>query len=120
MGLLLFVLLIGLVTAPIASAQEPEQERLALRGIKGLRVEVEKLHETSTAAGLDAARIKNDIELQLRRRRVPVQPSTQVSEAPYLYLRVTTRKGAGYTFVIELLLRDHVRLVRDSTISTRA
>ena len=113
--------LLWLVVATTAVAQEPDNERAPLRGIRELRVVVERLHASSTAAGLNASQLQTDIERHLRDRGVPIVPSAPF-ESPYLYLRVTTRKGpgSGYPFSIELLVRDLVHPVRDATITTRA
>jgi hypothetical protein len=121
MGRLPLITLLWLLVATTTAAQERDNERAPLRGIRELRVVVEQLHASSTAAGLNASQLQTDVERQLRDRGIPVARS-EPSEAPYLYLRVTTRKGpgTGYPFSIELLVRDLVQLVRDPTITTRA
>lgn len=120
---LILTSLFSLLVVSIAVAQVPDQERQQpLRGIREIRVVVESLHPSSTAAGLVVSQIQAEAELQLRKRGVPVMRSTSSTESPYLYLRVTTRKDSsgGYPYNVELLLRDMVRLVRDNTIATRA
>jgi hypothetical protein len=121
MRLLGLISLVWLAVATTTVAQELGDEPAPLRGIRELRVVVERLHASSTAAGLDASQLQADVERQLRERGIPVVPSAP-AESPYLYLRVTTRRGpgTGYPFVIDLLVRDLVHLLRDPTITTRA
>jgi hypothetical protein len=117
-----WALLSAVLTALPAAAQDTEQERRPLRGMREIRVVVESLHPSGLAVGLVASQLQTSVEVQLRKHGVPVAASSAPGESGYLYLKVITRQvpEGGFPFNIDLQLRDLVYLVREPAVTTRA
>lgn len=88
-----------------------------LMGLKGVAVVVEDLREDAVKDGLDAAQLKTEAELRLRKAGVTVFEGPDSSDnitGAYLYINVTTLKDKNlYAFSIRAALSERVRLSRD-------
>jgi hypothetical protein len=99
-----------------AFAQIKEEEREVLRGLEGVRVEVERLKPEIERDGLYIDTLQGDVELKLRIAGIKVlseEEGPQAPGAPYLFLVVDARKHRkGYIYKIELSLKEIVTSVR--------
>ncbi len=102
-----------------ALGQELNLERAPLKGLKKFHVTIENLDSESQGAGLSADQLKTDVELRLRRSRVPVKDSSLAS----LYVNVNPLRlsvGNVWACAIHVGLRDSVTLDRDKSIGCLA
>ena len=91
-------------------------ERSTLRGIKAIKVVVEKIDADAERDGLVGSQLQSDIELRLRQAGIPVD-----NHAPeFLYIVVNTIKDDLnlYGFSIRVEFRRPVHLGRDLSITT--
>jgi hypothetical protein len=111
-----------LVLSTCALAQDAHDEAVkSLRGLSGVHVEVEDLHDNARAVGLTEDKIRADVELSLRRAGVTVLSRDEAlnqSGAPYLYVNVNTvPKGRSYGFSMSVEFVQVIKLDRDPSIS---
>lgn len=94
-------------------------EKAALRGLDGVTVLVETLHDDSKSGGLKEENLQVDAELMLRTSGVPVFPNTEENTGkPYLYIRVSGMRLENtltFSYGYEVSLKQRVRLARDTT-----
>jgi hypothetical protein len=95
-------------------ADDTDITRESLRGLKEMGVVIENLNPKTEKDGLTRKQIRTDIELKMREAGIKV--SMQYN--PWLYLRPTIlkRNVEGYSFFIDIEVKQNVRLERDPNI----
>jgi hypothetical protein len=98
------------------------QERATLKGISGVTVVIENLHQETEQAGLRRNQLQNDVELRLRKAGIPVSTSAMVFALIGVgVVKVETTSGAlGYAYTIEVGIHQMVYLYRDTNITALA
>jgi hypothetical protein len=123
--MLIPVLLICLDT--VVFAQDDEDTRRTLRGLKGIFLYVEPLDPEIEKMGLTRNQIQMDTESKLKLAGINVQPGEEFAKSsgyPYLYVNVNMSmlktQITRYLYYIRIELNQEVTLVRtpDTKVST--
>lgn len=123
-GWMIVLLFLSAIHSPVR-AQDEEQTRATLKGLRGVHVYVEELRPEIEAEGLTRMGLKEDAEQELRSGGVPVLAEHAKAEgAPYLYIylhvfRLPTQTRR-YLFYIRVELNQQVMLERDPKIRSPA
>lgn len=123
-----WILAIGLwaVSSTTISAQDLQQERPSLRGLKALGIRVEKLDPVLVRNGVSESDIRKDAELKLRLAGISVLTIAETARrpgGPYLYIRITSTSNSSVGMTangIDVAIIQDVALVRDPTIALPA
>ncbi len=118
----LFTLLLVLLTGSNAAA-DIEYERETLRGLRGIRVVVERLPPEAERDGLTRSTIQTDVELKLRQAGIPLlSRADRPPGSPYLYVNVNTYQSRVglYAFSVQAGLVQFVILERNRNITSQA
>jgi hypothetical protein len=90
------VIALSLALAAALASAETQIEIASLAGLPGVEVVIEKIPTSIRKTGLEAERIKADIEQRLRSRGVPVVPESSALDGnPSLHLRVRALSAEG-------------------------
>jgi hypothetical protein len=101
------------------AAADSEAERRTLAGLPGIYVHIAPTEEPLVKAGIDAASLRTEVELQLRMAGVPLltqEQSLHTPGIPWLYLSASSVKSSqerAYGWSMRLQLRQRVCLERD-------
>ena len=98
-----------------AADEDPLMEAFALRGLKGVAVYV-SLSKGAQDAGFSFDELKDLVELQLRKARIPVVPREKaVLATPCLQLDVNvfSPDGISFFFTIDVYLTELVKVERN-------
>ena len=114
-GRLILTLALLLLTVPV-SARDTTWGRGILQGITELGVVIEAVDPGAKRDGLERSQVYTQIALRLRRSGIQVVPLS--STAPFLYVRINTRKVedrpvCSYVVRADLISRQGVPLIRD-------
>jgi hypothetical protein len=113
-------LLLLISTATALGQARLDLNRAPLKGLKKFHVLIESFDAESQSAGLSTEQLRTDVELRLRRSRVPVQDSGYDA---YLYVNVNPLRlsvGNAWAYAIHVGFRDSVTLDRDKSIGCLA
>jgi hypothetical protein len=103
-----------LVVSPLAAQEAPKP---SLKGLAAVKLNI-SISNSLVEAGVNGARLRSQVELQMRRAGLQVDPS--LSE-PNLYLEITGVRGPGtsnYACFVSLSLSEAVKMTRnDETIT---
>ena len=95
-----------LAIASRTAGQDVDAERESLRGLDGLRVQVEDLTDKAREGGLTEAALHTYLEMRLRQARIPILPKDEGGQSrAYLYLEVRAipvRARGGWTYRLDL------------------
>lgn len=93
--------------------------RSTLKGLKHFNVVIEDLEPAAEQAGLSRDRLKTDVELRLRRARLPVAEGHQDA---FLYVHISVERTAtnGLAYCVRVSLAENAVLARDKAIFTLA
>ena len=91
-------------------------ERVSLRGLTAVQVVVEDLAADITQDGLNREHIKTDVEQQLQRAAIVVQP--QAENALYIHLGTVKNEDGSYSYGLSLQLLQLVLLLRNPGLVT--
>ena len=111
------------LSVPPAFAGDSELERTSLRGLKGIKILVEKMPPQLENDGLNRKKLIVDIESRLKKAGIEVFNEEEVKKIPglpYLYLNVNAVKNPRdkqYSYNIVIELKQVVLLRRNPTIS---
>jgi hypothetical protein len=121
----IFVLLICLNT--VVFAQDDEDTRRTLRGLKEIFLYVEPLDPQLEKMGLTRNQIQMDTESKLKLAGINVQPGEEFAKSsghPYLYVNVNISmlktQITRYLFYIRIELNQEVALVRTPDVKVSA
>jgi hypothetical protein len=105
--------------APIAHADDDENTRPSLRGLKGVAVIIEDLKPEIEQNGLTVSAIRTDVELKLRQVGIPIIGLVNTPGKPFLHISVDVLRSERPTwpYVITVELRQMIFLTRDPSIS---
>jgi hypothetical protein len=107
----------------VANGESPAYMRVTLRGIKAVDVQVAPIEPEIENLGLRRDQIQTDVELELRRNRIPIaRDSSGATGHLYLVmncLELSVPKGILACSVLLELIQD-VRLMRDPSITALA
>ena len=115
--LLLIPLLFAALT--LSLADDRPQDRATLRGIRDIRVRVERLQPDIEGHGLTRDELQTDVELRLRRNRVRVAEGASA----YLYVNLNTLRDSQLPLVFfstMVSLNQPVTLARDPSVKAIA
>ncbi len=106
---------------PAVTAQTDSQSsRQSLRDLTGVFVLVDKLLPDAEQDGLSSSQIQTDVEQRLKTAGIKVLTMEEMLKAPgmpTLYVDVNTLKRQdAYSYSIEVILQQNVRLERDSRV----
>ncbi len=110
---------------PVGALRPGETEtRASMRGLKGVKVVVESIHEDAKAL-LTERQLQDSIETQLKEKSIALLNEADWKNspgAPTLYLNLSILKSSNgqYAYTITLQLIQNVLLDRDRSFSTRA
>jgi hypothetical protein len=125
MSLVLAVLYL-LVLIDVGIASDTESNRASLKGIKGVRVSIERLEHEVKEVGLTEDMILTDVELRLRKAGIRVftkEESDKIPGTPFLNVSINTMENKvlnAHLTCINVKLYQEVYLVRDVSIKTTA
>ncbi|MFN7947020.1 MAG: hypothetical protein U0Z53_16840 [Blastocatellia bacterium] len=121
------VLCLTIVLALPVAAQQTDDQKKALKGLKNVFVLVEGLSPDAEQDGLTAAILKTDVELRLRKagiRVLSLDGWAKTPGVPILYVNVALQKNkAGFyacalnLFLIEKVLLERDLMQRDTTVN---
>ncbi len=98
---------------------DSKSSRLSLQGLTGVYVLVDKPHPDAEQDGLSSSQIQTDVELRLRTAGIKVLTMEEMLKAPgmpTLYVYVSTlKRQESYSYSVEVILQQNVRLDRDPT-----
>src|SRR3954471_3360077 len=108
------ILTIWLCPGEAGAQQFIQTGRDTLRGLPGLEVIVEPLAPELLPGGISAAKIRANIEMQLRAAGITVYGSQALNESaakPYLYVQVNglPLQRQGYALAIQVQVRQTLR-----------
>jgi hypothetical protein len=112
------VLLVGPVRA-----EDDEPSRATLRGLKGVRIEIEEPSPELADRGITAEVLRADTELPLRQGGIPIDASGRqpLPGEPVLFVQVLAAVDKTFdqcSFGIRLELQQQAELARDHAIAT--
>jgi len=125
--ILTILLVLFLCLDAVAFAQDDEDTRRTLRGLKEIFLYVEPLDPQIEKMGLTRSQIQMDTESKLRLAGINVQPGEEFAKSrghPYLYVNVNISmlktQITRYLFYIRIEFNQEVALVRtpDARVST--
>jgi hypothetical protein len=127
---LLLLALMILSISPVI-AQDTEDERKTLKGIKSITVSVEHLNPAIEGKGLTVEQLQTDVELKLRLAGIKVASSNLSSNVKlpdgFLSVQVGVILGTNggketgrYAFALNIFFYQSIRLVRDPSIESMA
>lgn len=108
-------------------AQDNENSRRTLSGLRGVMVGIEAVKPEMESRGLGRSTLQTDVELRLRAVGIPVLDADQRVASPgrpLLYVQVATMSAPElpelYAFTVRVALMQEVRLNRDIEIGIMA
>lgn len=104
-----------------AFAEMPERAKETLRGLPGVTVVIEPLHDSAEHDGLTRSQLQAAVERQLQAAGIRVLTQDEwrsTPGSPYLYVNVSAlKKSYGlYAYSIEVCLNQLVTLIRNQDI----
>lgn len=104
-----------------AFAEMPERAKETLRGLPGVTVVIEPLHDSAEHDGLTRSQLQTEVERQLQAAGIRVLTQDEwrsTPGSPYLYVNVSAlKKSYGlYAYSIEVCLNQLVTLIRNQDI----
>jgi len=117
--ILIAIVLCQLSIASLLFASNTTINRLSLRGLKGVYVEVERIEPEIEKDGLTKNHIRRDVELKLRKTGIKTLSKDEwfnTIGSPYLYVNVNVMKlraSKEYIYSVNIALRQNVYPVRE-------
>jgi hypothetical protein len=117
-------LLVLLIEANFAFANDDQPSRKSLAGLKGVTVLVEDIRPEAEDQGLTITAVQTDAELRLRKAGIRVFTDAEIRNVPgnpVLYLKAIVMPGKpGWGYAASIELHQGVILTRDPSMETWA